>query len=53
MHVDLAKVVAGIIAAASLGWGTYVSSSVIDAKERLARIETKIDALMEQAKNGK
>lgn len=43
----LMGVVAALFVGGSLGWATYVSREVASASDRLARIETKLDILME------
>jgi len=52
MTEDTIKWIIGMVVTTTLAWSSWVTSAVWEDRARLARIETKIDIIMDKAFNG-
>lgn len=49
MSEDTAKWIMGIVVTAGMAWSSWVTTAVWEDRARLARIETKIDIIIDRA----
>jgi hypothetical protein len=53
MKDEILKHFIGVVIAATLGWSAWVTTSVYEDRSRLARIETKVDLLLDNWQESK